>query len=309
MKQNKAAILIEDYWKILKQSGSHFMTNDPLQLAGTTSYFSIFSIAPILIIIISIFGFVVGDDTLKYKLFNELDSLIGPESSQTLERAIENYQISQDSTVGTIIGIIFFLISATTLFSALQNSINFIWRVKVKSNLKMGLLKVLKDRLFSFGVILSLGFVLLISLVIDVLITTLKQFMASYFNPDFVMLAQVANVVVAIVVTTGVFLLIYRFLPDVNVKWSASFYGALLTSILIAGGKFLIGLILSHSNLGMVYGAASSFIGILIWIYYAALIFYFGVELSRQYSIYYNHENKPVNYAVPFEITTVEGKA
>lgn len=276
-----------------------------MQLAGNTSFLAIFSIAPILIIIISVFGFIVGDETIKYKLFNELDKLIGPDSSQTLEQAIENYKITQESTVGTIIGIVFFLVSATTLFSALQDSINFIWRVRVKSNLKMGVLKVLKDRVFSFGIILSMGFILLISLIFDVLITTLREIIASYFSPDFVILAKSTNMVIAIVITAGVFLLIYRFLPDVHVKWSASIYGALLTSIFITGGKFLIGLILSNSKLGTVYGSASSFIGILIWIYYTSLIFYFGVELSRQYSIFYKHNNKPLDFAIPFEITKV----
>jgi membrane protein len=178
--------------------------------------------------------------------------------------------------------------------------------VKVKSKLKLGVLKVLKDRLFSFGIILSLGFVLLISLIVDVLITTLKEFMASHFSPDFALLAQMSNTIVSFVVITGIFVLIYRFLPDVNVRWSASFFGAIITSVLFSGGKFLIGFILGRSNLGMVYGAASSFIGILVWIYYASLIFYFGVELCRQFSIYYNHENKPVNFAIPFEIKPIE---
>lgn len=305
MNQSKASRTIKNYWKILKESSSHFIRNNPMQLAGNTSFLAIFSIAPILIIIISVFGFIVGDETIKYKLFNELDKLIGPDSSQTLEQAIENYKITQESTVGTIIGIVFFLVSATTLFSALQDSINFIWRVRVKSNLKMGVLKVLKDRVFSFGIILSMGFILLISLIFDVLITTLREIIASYFSPDFVILAKSTNMVIAIVITAGVFLLIYRFLPDVHVKWSASIYGALLTSIFITGGKFLIGLILSNSKLGTVYGSASSFIGILIWIYYTSLIFYFGVELSRQYSIFYKHNNKPLDFAIPFEITKV----
>jgi len=308
MNLSKASTTTKNYWKILKESLSHFMRNNPLQMAGNTSFLAIFSLAPILIIIISVFGFIVGDDTIKYKIFNELDKLIGPGSSQTLEQIIENYKITQESTVGTILGIVFFLVSATTLFSALQDSINFIWRVKVKSNLKMGLLKVLKDRLFSFGIIFSMGFILLMSLIFDVLITTLRDIIASYFSPDFVFLAQMTNMAIAIVITAGVLLLIYRFLPDIQVKWSASIYGALLTSIFITGGKFLIGLILSNSKLGMVYGAASSFIGILIWIYYTSLIFYFGVELSKQYSVFYKHDNKSLDFAVPFEISKVNEK-
>jgi membrane protein len=208
--------------------------------------------------------------------------------------------------MGTLIGIVFFLVSATTLFSIMQNSINFIWRVKVKSSLKKGILKVLKDRLFSFGVILSLGFLLLVSLIVDAVIGYMKDFLNNYVHPDLIFIAQIANILISLVVVTMIFVLIYRFLPDVNIKWSAAWFGGIITALLFSGGKYLIGLVIGSSNVGAVYGAIGSFIGILIWIYYAAFIFYFGVELSRQFSIFYQHNNSAAKYTVPFEITTEE---
>jgi membrane protein len=298
--------LLNDTFRIFRKTFVQFGTNNPVNLAGTTAYFAIFSMAPILIIIISVFGFFTGNETMSTKLFEELDVLIGSESTQLLQNAIENYQITENSGIGAFIGIVFFLISATTLFSVMQNSINFIWRVKVRSSLKQGALKLAKDRIFSFGVILSLGFVVLVSLIIDASISFLKDFLRTYFSPDFVFLAQLANIALSLAVVTAIFVLIYHFLPDVKVKWRASWFGAVFTAFLFVIGKFVIGIIIGNSNLGAVYGAASSFVVILVWIYFVSLIFYFGVELTHQYSRFYKHDNKPVNYAVPFEINTVE---
>jgi len=302
MKRSKLFRILVSYSKIFKKTVTHFGANRPVELAGTTAYFAIFSIAPILIIIISVFGYFAGDAAIRDKLFNELNVLVGRESSQMLQQAIDNYQITDKSGIGTIIGVGFFLISATTLFSTMQNSINYIWRVQVKRNLKMNIFMLVKDRLLSFGVILSLGFILLVSLVADASVAFLKDILRTYFSPRFIVLAQIANVALSLgIISTG-FAVIYRFLPDVKVRWNPSWFGGIFTAIMFVLGKMLIGIIVGSSNLGAVYGAASSFIIILLWVYYTSLIFYFGVELTHQFSIYYKHENPPVRYAVPFEI-------
>ncbi len=302
MGNTKAFRIIGNAFKIFKKSILNFKTNRPVQLAGTTAFFAIFSTAPILIIIISVFGFFTEDVVIRQKLFDELNLLVGQESTQLLQNAIDNYQIANNSGVGLITGVVIFLFSATTLFSILQNSINFIWRIQVKANVRMGILNLVKTRILSFGVILSLGFVLLVSLIIDASIAFLKDFLSSYFSPELIFIAQIANAILSFGIITTVFGLIYRFLPDVNVKWNASWYAAIFASVLFTGGKFLIGYIIGSSNLGVVYGAASSFVVILVWIYYVSLIFYFGVELSHQFSIFYHHKNKPMKFSVPFEI-------
>ncbi len=306
MKKRKIKRTFSDAFEIIKNSALNFGSNRPVDLAGTTAYFAIFSIVPIIIIIISVFGLLAGEASIRDKLFEELNVLMGSNSTALLKDAIENYQISENSTIATIIGIVFFLVSATTLFSSLQNSINYIWRVQVKADIKTNLFKLLKDRVLSFGMILSLGFILLISLIIDASIAFLKEFLSTYFNPNVIVLAQLTNVALTLGIITCVFALIYRFLPDVKVKWSASWFGAFVTAILFTLGKFLIGLVVGNSNMGAVYGTAGAFIAILIWIYYASLIFYFGVELTHQFSKYYKHNNTVLNYAVPFEIATVE---
>jgi membrane protein len=297
---------IKEHFKILVQTVKSFIGDRPVDLASTTAYFAIFSIAPILIIIISIFGYFAGDTTIRFKLFDEMSALIGQDSTKMLQNAIENYQITEKSRIGTIIGIAFFLFSATTLFNTMQSSINYLWRVKVKSNLKMNIFKLIRDRVLSFGVILSLGFILLVSLVVDAVIGYLKDFLTNYFSEDFLILAQVLNIFVSLAIVSSVFTVIYHFLPDVKVRWNASWYGGIFTAVLFTAGKFIIGIVVGNNELGAVYGAASSFIGILLWVYYASLIFYFGVELTRQFSVFYKHDNKPLNYAIPFRITTLD---
>lgn len=292
-----------DYFKIFKKSISHFGENRPVEHAGTTAYFAIFSMAPILIIIVSVFGFITGDEVIRQKLFEEINQLLGDESTRVLKNAIENYEISENSTLGSIFGGVFFLVSATTLFSAMQNSINYIWRIKVKSKLKWGVINLLKTRFLSFGVILCLGFVIIVSLIADTTIAFLKDFLAEQFTPDFIILTEALNIVLSLAIITAVFALIYRFLPDLEVRWSASWFGAIFTSVLFALGKIGIGAFIGNSNLGVVYGAASSFVIILVWIFFVSIIFYFGVELTYQFSKYFNHNNKPVKFAVPFIIT------
>jgi len=306
MKNSNLWKKIKDGLIILKKSFTGFGENNPVNMAGTTAYFTTFSVAPIIIIIISVFGFFTDDAVIRSKLFSELNNLIGPDSSQFLKTAIDNYQISEKSGMGALIGIVIFLISATTLFSIMQNSINYIWRVKVKSKLKQNILKVLKDRLFSFGMILSLGLVLLVSLIIDAVLSILKDFISTHLSYDLLLLINILNVIISLFVTASVFALIYRFLPDVRVKWSASWFGATVAVVLFFIGKFIIGYIIGNSQLGIVYGAASSFVVILVWVYYVSILFYFGVEASRQYSLFYKHTNQPVKFAVPFEISKVD---
>jgi len=294
----------KDSFEILKNTVTNFMSNDPVSMAGTTAYFAIFSIAPILIIIISVFGFFTDDQLIRSKLFSELGGLIGNESTELLQTAIDNYEIGDKGLIGAIVGGVIFLISATTLFGVMQNSINYIWRVKVKSKLKQNILKLLRDRLFSFGMILSLGFVVLISLIIDASLQIIRDFISDSLHADFGYLVNAANLVLTIIVITAIFAIIFRFLPDVKVRWNAAWFGAVFAAILFFIGKYIIGFIIGRSQLGAVYGAASSFVIILLWIYYVSIIFYFGVEISRQFSKYYNHKNEPLNFAVPFEIST-----
>lgn len=295
--------ILRDHLKIVLKAIKRFAANNPVGMAATTSFFAIFSIAPMLIIIISVFGMFTNDAIIRAKLFNEVSGLIGNDSSRLLQTAIDNYNISEKSGLGALIGGGLFLISATTLFSIMQNSINYIWRIRVKSKLKLNVLKFLRDRLFSFGLILSLGLVLLISLVIDASMSIFQDWLSSTFDPEFITLFNLLEMSAALLITVVVFTLIFRYLPDIEVKWKASLFAAVCASVLFFIGKYLISIFIGKSQLGVIYGAASSFVVILLWIYYVSLIFYFGVQLSHQYSVYYKHDNKPLKFAEPFKIS------
>lgn len=306
MKKSKVKTLFLDVLKVFKNSFSNFGSNRPVQLAGTTAYFAIFSTVPIIIIIISVFGFITGNSAIREKLFEELEMMMGSDSAELFQSAIDNYQIVENSTLGTLLGAAIFLISATALFSELQNSINFIWRVKVKSSLKVSILNLLRTRAFSFIVILGLGLLLLVSLIVDASIGVLKDFLTTRFSPHFVILAQTINLIFSLGIIAVVTAFVYRFLPDVHVNWSAAWFGAGVTSVLFAIGRLVIGLVLSNSKMGAVYGTAGSIVILMVYVYLVAVIFYFGVELTHQFSLYYGHDNLPRSYAGTFEIHSVE---
>ncbi len=306
MKKSKAKKILIDFLKIFKYSFSSFGSNRPVQLAGTTAYFAIFSTVPIIIIIISVFGFITGNSAVREKLFEELEKILGSDSATLLREAIGNYSIVENSTLGTIVGAVIFLVSATALFSELQNSINFIWRIKVKSSLKQSIFNLLRTRAFSFAVIFGLGLLLLVSILLDASIGILKDFLTTRFSDQFVILAQTLNLIFSLGIVAVVTGFIYRYLPDVHVNWSAAWFGAGWTSVLFAIGRLVIGIILSRSQMGIVYGTAGSIVVILVFVYLVALIFYFGVELTHQFSLYYGHNNLPRSYAGTFEIHAVE---
>lgn len=306
MKKSKVKTIFVDLLNVFRNSFSNFGSNQPAQLAGTTAYFAIFSTVPVILIIISVFGYLTGNSAVREKLFQELEDLIGSDSTTLLRNAIENYQIVENSTLGTVVGAVVFIISATALFSELQNAINYIWRVKVKSSLKVSILYLFLTRAFSFAVILGVGLLILSSIIIDASIGILREFLVSTFSADLVILAQTVNFVFSLGTVAVGAAFVYRYLPDLHVNWSAAWFGAGVTSVFFALGRLVIGLVLRNSKMGAVYGAAGSIVIIMIYVFILAYIFYFGVELTRQFSMYYGHYNTPRKYAGTFEIHSVE---
>jgi membrane protein len=292
--------------KILKNSFIKYKKDDPIRLGGTTAYFTIFAIAPILIIIISIFGLIFEEQTISDKIYNELNVLIGSQGADFIKTIVQNFRETERDLLGTIIGVAVFLIASTTFFNVLQNSLNFIWRVRAKP--KNNLFKSLKDRLLSFGLILSIGFILLVSLVIDAALSFLKEFLNNYLQNYTYILIRLLNFIISFGILTFVFALIYRFLPDTKIRWRVTWIGSVITAILFTIGKYLIGLILGASNINVMYGAAGSVVVFILWVFYSSIILFFGAEITQQYAEYYNYEIKPKNYAVQIEINEVSEK-
>ncbi len=277
--------------------------DDPIQLAGTTAYFVIFAIAPILIIITSVLGLVIDEQTVTSKLFEEINSLVGEQGGEFIRTLVRNFQESERNVVGTIIGVVVFLIASTTFFSVLQHNLNFIWRVRATP--KSGLLKTLKDRLLSFGLILSLGFILLISLVVDAALALLRSFLENYVDRVTIYVIEPANFLVSFLVVVLVFALIFKFLPDAKITWRVTWVGAIITAALFTIGKFIIGALLASANLNVMYGAAGSVVVLVLWVFYSSIILYFGAEVTQQYAHFFHHDIRPVAHATKIAIRDI----
>ncbi|MDQ6608872.1 MAG: YihY/virulence factor BrkB family protein [Bacteroidota bacterium] len=283
-------------WRILRRTGENFSEDNCVKLAASLSYYTIFAVAPLLIIIISIVGSVFGRDAVQGKVYTEIQTLVGSDAALQIQSIIANVGKSHNSAVGTIIGAVVLFIGATGIFTEIQGSINFIWSVKAKP--KKSWLKYLINRALSFALVLTLGLMLLITLISSTLLTVLSDKIAKYFPNYSVYFLSVVNVILLLVVITGLFIVIYKVLPDAVISWRDALVGSVFTALLFLAGKYLIGIYLGKSKLGITYGTAASIIIILTWVYYSSLILYFGAEFTRAFALESGHGIRPKSTAV-----------
>lgn len=295
---------IKTILNLVSDAAKKYKNDDPIRLAGTTAYFTIFAIAPIILIIISVTGLVVDEQNMSEKIYSELNMLVGTDGTAFIKNIIINYQDKETNLVATIVGIVTFLITSTTFFKVLQNALNFIWRIRAKP--KHNLLKALIDRLLSFGLILSLGFIFLVSLLVDAGLAFLKDYFTSVLPNITVTLFNIINYIVTFVIITLIFAIIYKFLPDAKIKWKVTWVGALITAALFSLGKYVIGFALANTNIGFMYGAAGSVVIFLLWVFYSSIILFFGAEITQQYAEYFSHEIEPKSYAVKIKISEID---
>ncbi len=292
--------------RLLSGAARKYGRDDPVRMAGNTAFFMIFALSPILIIIISSAGLVMDDQLIREKVYNQFQTLIGDEGTAQIREIISNYRDPQRDLLGTIVGIVIFLVASTTFFSVLQNSLNYIWRIRAKPRHK--LLKMLKDRLLSFGLILSFGFIMLVTMLIDAGLSLLQDYLSHYLPDTALVFAEVMNIILSLAVTTLAFALIYKFLPDGKIRWNVTWFGAFVTALLFNIGRYLIGFGLSLANIGVIYGAAGSLVIILLWVFYASIIFFFGAEITQQYAKTYGEKIIPSDYAVEIKIKEVDSE-
>jgi membrane protein len=283
-------------WRILKRTGENFSEDNCMKLAASLSYYTIFSIAPLLIIIISLVGSIFGRDAVQGTVYTELRGFVGSEAALQIQEIIANLQNSHNTTIGTIIGIIILVIGATGLFTEIQSSINFIWSVKAKP--RKSWLKYLINRGLSFILVLTLGFLLVITLIASTLLDVLDDKLIRFFPDATVYLLNTLNLVLLLVTITSLFMVIYKVLPDAIISWRDALVGSVFTALLFSAGRYLIGLYLGKSGLGVTYGAAASIIIILTWVYYSSVILYFGAEFTRAFALESGHGIKPKTTAV-----------
>lgn len=271
------------YWDILKKSARAFVEDNALKLSASLSYYMVFALGPIILIVITLAGSFSNRQDVQAKVYQQLGKLLGPEAAVQIESIIQNTQGSHHSTIGTIIGLVALFLGATGVFAEIQDSINYIWSVKAKP--QRGWLRFIINRLLSFSIIISMGFILMVALMINALMELLSERLVRMFSEGTVYLFYTVNLLLIFIVITVLFAAIFKILPDARIKWKDAFIGASFTAVLFLLGKFLIGYYLGNSNIGVVYGTAAAIIFILLWVYYSSVILFFGAEFTRMYAI------------------------
>lgn len=284
---------------ILKAAFTGFMNDLALKFSASLAYYTIFSIAPLLLLLISLAGVFLGKDAIQGKIFGEINGLVGNEAARQIQDMIKHLEMSGKSTISVIIGVITLVIGATTVFGEIQESINIIWQVKPKP--KVGWIKLVKDRLLSGSIIVTLGFLLLVSLIVNGALLALSEKLKTFLPDITVLVFQGINVVISFSVIAVLFGVIFKVLPDANIKWRDVRSGAIFTAVLFMIGRFVIGIYISSTS--STYGAAGSLIVILLWVYYTAAILYFGAEFTRAYADFYGIRIEPAEFAVHVEQT------
>lgn len=291
-------------------AGKGFIEDKVTKLSAALAYYTIFSLTPLIIIIISSTSLFLGDNMdPNTKIFGEISEMIGEEATTQLRSFVQNANLTGKSTLGLIIGVVTLVIGSTAIFVEIQDSINLIWKVRAVP--KKGWKKLITNRLLSFSLIVSLGFLMLVSLIINSIVVGVGDKIGDYAEKvgierlsDWLMLA-VTDVLTLAVVTT-IFAIIFKVLPDVDLKWKPALIGALFTALLFSLGKYAIGIYIEKGNPGSAFGAASSIIVILVWIYYTSIILYFGAEFTQAYAEKFGGGIKPSKYAVHLKTIVVE---
>jgi membrane protein len=264
---------------LLKASAAEWSEDKASRLAAALSYYTIFSIAPLLIIAVAVAGAVLGDEAARGQLAGGLEQTLGPTGAEAVQMMVANAaEPTTGGILGTIFGVLVLLWAASNLFAALQDALNTIWEVAPCPD--RGFWGTVKDRVTAFALVMGVGVLLLASVVLSTMLMGAAK-LATGFLADNAIVLQLANVGVSIIVFSLLFAVIYKYLPDVRIRWSDVWFGAVTTAVLFVLGKFLIGLYLGMSSVSSSFGAAGSLVALLVWIYYSAQVFFFGAELTQ----------------------------
>jgi len=281
---------------LFKETISGFIDDGALRLSASLSYYTIFSLPPLLIIIITLSGLIFGDEAVRGELFGQINGLVGNSAALQIQETLKNIKLSNNSNFITTLSIILLIIGASGIFVEIQDSINYIWGIKAKP--KRGFIKFIYNRLISFSMIGVMGFLLLVGLIVNSLMDALNRFLAARFPVDTIYILYTINLILVFVIITLLFTVIFKTLPDGKIAIRDSLVGASFTAILFMIGKFSIGFYLSRYNIASIYGASGSIILILIWVYYSAIILYFGAEFTKAYAILHGDKIVPYSYSV-----------
>ena len=287
---------IATLWHVTLRAFQDWWNDNCLRLAASLAYYTALSLAPLVLLIVGVVGLVLDRQQVGAQISVQLEGLIGP-AGRELVTSILAATNPQGGTVATIIGLATLLIGATAVFGELQATLNLIWEVQPAptNGVWAGIWALLRDRIFSLTLVLALAFLLLVSLVIS---AALAGATALFHGPEQAVLSRILEIVVSLLVLTFVFALLYKYVPDAEIGWRDVWLGGLITAVLFTLGKTAIGFYLGQASVGSAYGAAGSLIALLVWVYYSALIMFFGAEFTHAWTIRH-HAVTPEPHAIP----------
>src|SRR5713101_3287031 len=263
----------------LKELAREYWANRPMELAAALSYYTLLSLAPLVLMTVAVAGLVFERATVERRIVTEMGLLIGSEGSEVVQTVLRHARDPAKGTLSVVIGTAVLLLGATTVFAQLQSSLNRIWKVEESSHGSAGMLWLfVKERLLSLAMVLAVGFLLLVSLVISAAVAAIGEALGGVSNAGIVL--EALNLLVSLIVVTVLFATIFKVLPDAPVAWRDVWVGAVTTSVLFTVGKSLIGLYLGRTSIGSPYGAAGSLVVMTVWVFYASMIVFLGAELT-----------------------------
>ena len=295
---------IKHLGQALVQAGKGFVKDKVPKLSASLAYYTLFSLGPMMVVIITLADLFWGRQAVEGAVYDQLKELIGGGAASQIQEIIRNASISGGTNVAAAIGFITLFIGATTVFGEIQDSVNQIWKLRVKTD--RGWLKMILNRLLSFSLVISLGFLLIVSLLINTLISVFMEKLESIFPDVTVIVFYVLNQIITLAITWFLFAIIFKVLPDAVIRWKHVGAGALFTALLFILGKFGISFYLGRSDIGSTYGAAGSLVVLLLWVYYSSIILYFGAEFTKAYAVIHGEEIRPNHYAVTVQLVEIE---
>ena len=270
------------WWGLVERAATAWVDDRAQSMGAALAYYTVFSLAPLLLIVVGLAGWVFGPEAARGEIFGQLRGLMGTEAALAIEGLLQSVSRPATSLTATIVGSVVLLVGATSVFVELQDALDRIWRVPQRDR-SAGWIALLRSRVLSFGIILGLAFLLMVSLVFGAVMAALGKWWGSYFG-GWQLLAQGVNALVSLALTTAVFAMIYKLMPRARVQWRDVWLGSVVTAVLFTLGKTLIGLYIGNTGVTSGFGAAGSVVVILVWVYYSAQIFLLGAEFTWVYA-------------------------
>ena len=287
---------LKSNFTILKTAFNAWWSKDPFRESAVIAYYSIFALPGLLVVTVTIAGYFFGSDVVNKHIADQITAMLGSETAKQIQNMIVKASMIRNSVWLTVIGLIVIIIGATGVFAQFQQSLNNIWEVKVDTS-NSGIWSVIKIRLFSFGLILAIAFLLIVSLVVSATISALGIWISNHFSNSFLIILKGVNYVFSFIIFTVLFALMFKIFPDAKIKWKDVWIGSLVTTFLFEIGKFSLGLYFGNAHPGVGYGAAGSVILILLWVSYSSMLVLYGAEFTHAYAVIHSGEITPSGIA------------